>query len=152
MDYGFTRINASLEVPVVAVTPDGEAASGRTLMYRIFHNENYWWWEYDSRDQFRLRFKRDFSTKKIFETSIISQERPVPVAFTPEKQGEYLIEVADADGHRAALFIRSYPWGSLPASGRDAGALMLKTDRENYAPGEKKLWCLSPCPIRRLCW
>ena len=110
MDYGFTRINASLEVPVVAVTPDGEAASGRTLMYRIFHNENYWWWEYDSRDQFRLRFKRDFSTKKIFETSIISQERPVPVAFTPEKQGEYLIEVADADGHRAALFIRAYPW------------------------------------------
>ena len=24
LDYGFTRINASLEVPVVAVTPDGE--------------------------------------------------------------------------------------------------------------------------------
>ena len=137
MDYGFTRINNSLEVPVVAVTPDGETAPGRTLMYRVFHNENYWWWEYDSRDQFRLRFKRDFSTKKIFETSIISRDRPMPVAFTPEKQGEYLIEVADADGHKASLFIRAYPWGSLPASGRDAGALVLKTDRENYAPGEK---------------
>ena len=136
MDYGFTRINASLEVPVVAVTPDGEAAPGRTLMYRVFHNENYWWWEYDSRDQFRLRFKRDFSTKKILETSIISQDHPVPVAFTPEEKGEYLIEVADADGHKASLFIRAYPWGSLPASGRDAGALVLKTDRENYAPGE----------------
>jgi len=137
MDYGFTRTNASLEVPVVAVTPDGETVSGRTLMYRVFHNENYWWWEYDSRDQFRLRFKRDFSTKKIFETSIISQDRPVPVAFTPEEKGEYLIEVTDADGHKASLFIRAYPWGSLPASGRDAGALVLKTDRENYAPGEK---------------
>ncbi len=136
MDYGFTRINTSLEVPIVAVTPDGEAAPGRTLTYRVFHNENYWWWEYDSRDQFRLRFKRDFSTKKIFETSIISRDRPVPVAFTPENKGEYLIEVADADGHRASLFIRAYPWGSLPASGRDAGALALKTDRENYAPGE----------------
>ncbi len=137
MDYGFTRINTPLEMPVVAVTPDGEAAPGRTLMYRIFHNENYWWWEYDSRDQFRLRFKRDFSTKKIFETSIISRDRPVPIAFTPEKKGEYLIEVADAGGHKASLFIRAYPWGSLPASGRDAGALVLKTDRENYAPNEK---------------
>ena len=137
LDYGFTRINASLEVPVVAVTPDGKAASGRPLMYRVFHNENYWWWEYDSRDQFRLRFKRDFNTKKIFETSIISRDRPVPVAFMPEKKGEYLIEVADVDGHKASFFIRAYPWGSLPASGRDAGALVLKTDRENYAPGEK---------------
>ncbi|MDE2799344.1 MAG: MG2 domain-containing protein [Gemmatimonadota bacterium] len=137
LDYGFTRVNASLEVPVVAVTPDGEAVPGRTLMYRVFHNENYWWWEYDSRDQFRLRFKRDFSTEKIFETSIISRDRPVPVAFTPEKQGEYLVEVADANGHKASLFIRAYPWGSLPASGRVAGALVLKTDRENYAPGEK---------------
>ncbi len=137
LDYGFTRINTLLEVPVVAVTPDGEAASGRTLMYRIFHNEDYWWWEYDSRDQFRLRFKRDFSTKKILERSIISRDRPVPVEFTPEEKGEYLIEVADADGHKASLFIRAYPWGSLPASGRDAGALVLKTDRENYAPGEK---------------
>ena len=136
LDYGFTRINTALEVPVVSVTPEGEAAPGRTLTYRVFHNENYWWWEYDSRDQFRLRFKQDFSTKKIFETSIISRDRPVPVAFTPEKKGEYLIEVADADGHKASLFIRAYPWGSLPASGRDAGALVLKTDRENYAPGE----------------
>lgn len=136
MDYGFTRINASLELPVVAVTPDGEAAPGRTLMYRIFHNENYWWWEYDSRDQFRLRFKRDFSTKKILERSIISRDRPVPVEFTPEEKGEYLIEVADAGGHVASFFIRAYPWGSLPASGRDVGALVLKTDRENYAPGE----------------
>ena len=137
LDYGFTRINAALEVPVVAVTPDGEVAPGRTLTYRVFHNENYWWWEYDSRDQFRLRFKQDFSTEKIFETSIISRDRPVPVAFTPEKKGEYLIEVADVDGHKASLFIRAYPWGSLPASRRDAGALVLKTDRENYAPGEK---------------
>ena len=136
LDYGFTRINAALEVPVVAVTPDGEAAPGRMLTYRVFHNENYWWWEYDSRDQFRLRFKQDFSTKKIFETSIISRDRPMPVAFTPEEKGEYLIEVADADGHKASLFIRAYPWGSLPASGRDADALALKTDRENYAPGE----------------
>ena len=136
LDYGFTRINTTLEVPVVAVTPDGEAAPGRMLTYRVFHNENYWWWEYDSRDQFRLRFKQDFSTKKIFETSIISRDRPVPVAFTPEEKGEYLIEVTDAGGHKASLFIRAYPWGSLPASGRDAGALVLKTDRENYAPGE----------------
>ena len=106
-------------------------------MYRVFHNENYWWWEYDSKDQFRLRFKRDFSTKKIIETSIISRDRPVPIAFTPEEKGEYLIEVEDAGGHKASLFIRAYPWGSLPASGRDAGALVLKTDRENYAPDEK---------------
>ena len=41
------------------------------------------------------------------------------------------------DGHKASLFIRAYPWGGLPASGRDAGALVLKTDREHYAPGEK---------------
>ncbi len=40
LDYGFARTQSPLEVPVVAVTPDGEAVPGRTLRFGARHGRS----------------------------------------------------------------------------------------------------------------
>ena len=138
-DYGYARLGSSLEIPVVLVTAQGEAAPGLPLEYRIYRSTSHWWWEFESRDQFRLKFKTDRYTEQIEGGSLFSQAAPVSLVFTPEQRGEYLIEVKDADGHTAAFFMRAYPWGEAQADPKTAGMLALKTDRKAYAPGDSAL-------------
>ncbi|MDE2887751.1 MAG: MG2 domain-containing protein [Gemmatimonadota bacterium] len=138
-DYGYARLGSSLEIPVVLVTAHGEAMPGLPLEYRIYRSTSNWWWEYESRDQFRLRFKTDQYTEQIESGSLFSKAAPVPLVFTPGERGEYLIEVADAAGHTAAFFMRAYPWGEAQADPKSAGMLALKTDRKAYAPGDSAL-------------
>ena len=138
-DYGYARMGSAVEIPVVLVTPEGEAAAGLPLEYRIFRSTAHWWWEYESRDQFRLRFKKDQYTEQIDSGSLFSKTTPVPLVFTPDQRGEYLIEVQDAAGHTAAFFIRAYPWGEAQADPETAGMLALRTDRTSYAPGDSAI-------------
>ncbi|MDE3001442.1 MAG: MG2 domain-containing protein [Gemmatimonadota bacterium] len=138
-DYGYARLGSSLEIPVVLVTAQGEAAPGLPLEYRIYRSTMHWWWEYESRDQFRLKFKTDQYTEQIGSGDLFSQSAPVPLVFTPEERGEYLVEVTDAAGHTAAFFMRAYPWGEAQADPKSAGMLALKTDRKAYVPGDSAL-------------
>lgn len=135
-DYGYARVGTPVEIPIVAITPQGTLNPGRNLTCRVYRNNAHWWWEYDARDQFRLRFKHDRSTTRVLETTLISQDRSIPFTFTPEERGEYLIEIEDTDGHIASQFMQAYHWGQVPSGGDDAGALVLKTDQDTYAPGE----------------
>ena len=146
-DYGYARLGSALEIPVVMVTAQGEAVPGLPLEYRIYRSTGHWWWEYESRDQFRLRFKTDQYTEQIESGSIFSQSTPVPLVFTPEQRGEYLIEVQEEGGHTAAFFMRAYPWGQAQADPKSAGMLALKTDRKSYAPGDSALVTF-PAPRR----
>ena len=139
MDFGYARLGSALEIPVVLVTAQGKAAPGLPLEYRIYKNTAHWWWEYESRDQFRLRFKTDQYTEQIESGSLFSQSVPVPLVFTPQHPGEYLIETRDGSGHTAAFFVRAYPWGEAQADPKSAGTLALKTDSKTYAPGDLAL-------------
>lgn len=136
-DYGYTQVGSAMDVPVVLVDPLGNPASGRNLNYRIYRNDSYWWWEYDSHSDFRFKFKSNTHTELIAEGNLISQHNAVNLQFTPEDRGEYLVEVTDGvNGHTAAFFFRAYYWGSAPVSVDDAGELVLKSDKDKYAPGD----------------
>lgn len=140
LDYGYTRTGTPLRLPVVAVNPGGKAVAGRTLTYRIYRSVANWWWEYDNFDEFRLRFKSDRNAELIDNGTLISSAAQVPLTFTPENRGLYLIEVQEgSSGHSAAFFLNAYPWGELPAGGQDAGTLALKSDKASYRPGEQAL-------------
>ena len=86
-----------------------------------------------------MRFKADQYTEQIESGSLFSQSEPVPLMFTPQHRGEYLIEVRDAAGHTAAFFMRAYPWGEAQSDPRSAGVLALRTDKKTYAPGDRAL-------------
>jgi len=138
--YGYALIGTSLQFPIIVVNPEGEPVAARPLNYRIYKNKSYWWWEYETRHEFRLRFKSDQNTELFKEGSLVSKNTPVRLDFTAEDRGEYLIEVQDAseNGHTAAIFLRAAPWGS-GQEGKDAGILTLKSDKEKYHPGDEAI-------------
>jgi uncharacterized protein YfaS (alpha-2-macroglobulin family) len=140
LKYWYAQTGMDYQIPVIVLSPEGTEAAGRTVQYKVYRNEYTWWWEYDSREQYRLRFKNAKNTEFVDEGSVISGATPTLITFHPEERGQYLIEVRDGnDGHVAAFFISAYPWGETPSSGKDAGILAIKTDKEKYNPGEQAL-------------
>ncbi len=137
--YGSVRTGSKIKVPVVLVDSCGNTKSGRTLRYRIYKNEQHWWYEYNSRDRFRLRFKQDRSTELLKEGALISGRLPVYFTFIAEERGQYFVEVQDKGirGHSSGFFFQAYAWGSETGPGREAGVLTLRTDKEIYHPGEE---------------
>ncbi|MCB0284180.1 MAG: alpha-2-macroglobulin family protein [Calditrichaeota bacterium] len=137
--WGYAQTGIEYNIPVILLDTNGNPVPGKTLRYTIYRNESNWWWEYSSRDQFRMRYKSDVNTIKISEGNIFSAIKPVSFTFIPEDRGEYLIEVQDEsnNGHSASFFINAYPWGQAPAENKDAGNLALRSDKEKYTPGEE---------------
>ena len=136
--YNYAQVGTSLNIPVILVDPQGKPKAGRTLSYKIHKNSHYWWWEYENRNEFRLRFKSDRNTTVVKEGTLLSQNSPTNLAFSPQDRGEYLIEVQDEaeKGHSAAFFLSAYPWGGGPGGGQEASTLTLRTDKETYLPGD----------------
>jgi len=134
----FSRVGAPMGFRVVLVNPRGDTVSGRTLQYRILANSRYWWWEYDSRDEFRTRFKKDSHTKEVKSGQLTSGTTAAGLTFTPETRGEYFLEVRDAapGGHVAGVFFSSYFWGDAPANLENAGVLEIHASRKEYSPGD----------------
>ena len=139
--YGSIRAGSAIKVPVVLVDSSGIAQSGHTLKYRIYKNEQHWWYEYNSRDRFRLRFKRDRSTELLSEGTLVSGRRPVSFSFTAQDWGQYFVEVQDGEtkGHSSGFFFRAHAWGNASGQGREAGVLSLQTDKKLYHPGDEAI-------------
>ncbi|MCK4836621.1 MAG: hypothetical protein KAT17_08280, partial [Candidatus Aminicenantes bacterium] len=136
--YGYSRVGDAVDIKAILVNGQGQAVSGRSLNYRIYRNSRYWWWEYDSRDNFRIRYKKDLYTKMVKEGMLVMKNTPVMIRFTPENTGEYLIEVGQGvgKGHTAGFFFSSYFWGDSPVSDDSAGTIILKSDKRVYHPGD----------------
>ena len=138
LPYRYARTGQKINIAVILVTPAGDTAPGRSLTYRIYRSRSHWWWEYDSRQQYQLRYKSARSTELLEEGTLVSGSTPVTLSFTPDERGEYLVEVQEngSKGHTASLFISAYPWGEGPTGGDEAGLLTLRTDRKMYQIGE----------------
>ncbi len=136
--YGYSQVGAPLPVNTVVVNREGHAVAGRQLKYKVYKNSRYWWWEYDRREDFRIKYKKDKYTRLVKEGELISKNVPQTITFQPEASGEYLIEVEESGehGHRAGFFFCAYYWGDAPSGMETAGTLTLKTDKAVYAPGE----------------
>ena len=136
--FGYSRIGDPVNIPAILTTQKGQVVSGRKLNYRIYRNSRYWWWEYDSRNDFRIRYKKDTYTKLIKQGSLITKNIPVTLTFIPENMGEYFIEVEQevGKGHVAGFFFSAYYWGDSPVIDDSAGTIVLKSDKKVYHPGD----------------
>jgi len=132
----YAKVGSQIPIQTVLVTNDGKPVTGRELNYRIYRNRRWWWYDYDSRDDFRKHFKTDYATDLLEEGKVTTGVQPVEFSFKPTSYGQLLIEVQDGEsGHTAAIFLYARDWGSRPAS-RDADLLSIKTDKEKYYPGD----------------
>ncbi|MGH1364815.1 MAG: MG2 domain-containing protein [Calditrichia bacterium] len=134
--WGYVKLGSKIDVPFVLLDADGKEAPGKQLTYRIYASDSYWWWEYDSRNSYLLRFKSSSATKLEKEGKLVSQGVAGILSYTPEREGSFLIEVQDGEtGHSSAFMILVDSWGSS-ASGKDAGVLALSADKDKYDVGE----------------
>lgn len=137
-EYGYLTVGTISKVSFIAVNPAGEPVAGRSLTYRIYKGQFYWWWEYEARRNYRLRFKSHQTTQLIQEGALVSKGVPDLLEFVPEEQGTYFVEVQDgSSGHTAGLFLNAYMWGGVPSEGESADVLALKTDKEKYFIGDQ---------------
>jgi len=70
--WGSAQTGQETSLSVALVDKQGEPQAGRVLDYRIYSNRQYWWWEYEDRNDYRLRFKKDLSTKLIKQGTLPS--------------------------------------------------------------------------------
>ena len=136
--YSYVKLNSKNNIPVVVVNHDGEAAAGRELIYRIYRNDSYWWYQYNSFRDFKLRYKTDKHSHLIEDGVVTSGKPHATVPFQPAQSGQYLIEVQDAvSGHISSVFMSAYPYGGIPSGDQNAGTLMLKSEKESYEVGDE---------------
>jgi hypothetical protein len=135
MKYGYAQIGSRLRIPYVLLDREGNAVSGRELTYRLYKNTRYWWWEYDSYNDFKVRYKTDVNTELLEEKTLTSGAVPKSISVEPDSWGEYLIEVEDPSGHKAGFFFRASSW-SQQSGGPDEGILSITTNKNEYRPGD----------------
>ncbi len=137
--YSYAKLNVEQKIPVVMVDTEGEAVTGKELVYRIYRNSKYWWYQYDSYRDFKLRYKTDKHSYLVEEGTITASKPFAAVPFRPTQSGQYLIEVQDASvpmGHTSSIFMSAYPFGGIPSGDENAGTLSLRSDKETYNVGE----------------
>lgn len=139
--YSYVRTGEELRIPVILLDAQGAPIAGKNLTYRIYKNTSHWWYQYESRNKFRIRFKTDRSTVLLKEGQLTSKDKVFFLTYKPDERGEYLIEVQEGgyEGHRAGFFLNAYPWGYLPEGDQDAGTLLLRSNKSKYFTGEEAI-------------
>ncbi|WP_143519884.1 alpha-2-macroglobulin [Reichenbachiella sp. 5M10] len=137
-DQRYVKLNSKTDVPVILVDHEGNAVSGKELTYRIYRNDSYWWYQYNSFQNFKLRFKTDQHSYLVEEGTVISGKPFTTVPFRPSQKGQYLIEVQDAmsQGHTSSIFVSAYPYGGIPNGDQNAGTLSLRSEKDSYEVGD----------------
>jgi uncharacterized protein YfaS (alpha-2-macroglobulin family) len=140
-DLNYIKLNSKIDIPVVLVDHTGKAVGGRALTYRIYRNDTYWWYQYNSFRDFKLRFKTDSHSYLVANGAISSATPSASIPFQPSQQGQYLIEVQDAanNGHISSIFVSAYPYGGIPSGDQNAGTLSLRSEKSTYNVGEDAL-------------
>ncbi|MDD2196327.1 MAG: MG2 domain-containing protein [Bacteroidales bacterium] len=136
--YGYHTIGQEVKFPVMLTDVSGKRISGKQLEYRIYRNDKQWWYQYDNRRNYQLKYKEDSQTYLEASGSVSIQEGPSYIAFTPAENGHYLIEVSDGgSGHSASIFFSAYRYGGIPAGDLNEGTLALKSDKDKYKSSDR---------------
>lgn len=135
--YGYYQTGAEAKFPVVLLDPDGNKVTNRQLQYRIYRNDRRWWYQYNDRRSYQLKYKEDSQTYIASEGSISLGEGSTHIGFVPAQNGEYLIEVMDGgNGHTASMFFSAYQYGSVPGGDMNEGTLSMRSDKAVYSSSE----------------
>ncbi|EPF8205965.1 alpha-2-macroglobulin family protein [Campylobacter coli] len=111
--------------------------SGKTLEYRIYQNDYYWWWDYDSYDEFLRSIKQDHNTKLIEKGELTSSSEPMKFSFnTSNYYGQMFIELIDKEsGISAGQSFYVSSWGE-PSYADVVSSLKIKSDKNKYKIGQ----------------
>lgn len=135
--YGYYKTGQEVKFPVVVLDPEGNKQTNKVLNYKIYRNDKNWWYEYDSRRKYKLKYKEDSQTYLEKTGSLTVTDKESYLSFTPQENGEYLVEVTEGTtGHTTTLFFSAYKYGNIPGGDLNEGNLALRSDNSSYEPGE----------------
>ena len=60
--YGYFETGNEIRFPVVLLDANGNKLSGKQIQYRIYRNDKNWWYQYDDRRNYQLKYKEDNQT------------------------------------------------------------------------------------------
>lgn len=133
----YINTKEKLNIPVIVRDfDDKNLVADHLLHYKIYRNNYYWWWDYDSYDSYIRSIKTDKNTQIVAEGDLISSNKPINLTYEANDRGEMFIEVKDTtNGSTSGIFIYASNWGD-PLDNKKITSLKIKTDKESYLPGD----------------
>lgn len=133
----YKRPGEPLNLKVICVTEDGETlVPGKTLKYRVYSNDHYWWWDYSSYSDFIRSFKSDKNTTLIQESSFTSGDTPILLDYVIPNAEYLYVEIEDeATGQITGVNIQSSEWVD-PSVTKKVETLNVSSDKKKYSVGE----------------
>lgn len=135
-DSRYLKTGSDINLKTVLINNEGQLIDSGKLRYRVYKNQYYWWWDYDSKEEYRRHFKSNWNTELLEEGELILENGEGILSYIPQEYGEIYVEVEDAvGGHSAGLFFRAYSWGD-ESNAKVGEKLQIKTDKKSYEIGD----------------
>lgn len=133
----YVNTKEKLTIPIIVRDLDDKnLVAGHLLHYKIYRNNYYWWWDYDSYDSYIRSIKTDKNTQIVAEGDLTSNNKPINLTYEVNDRGEMFIEVVDTtNGATSGIFIYASNWGD-PLDNKKITSLKIKTDKQSYLPGD----------------
>ena len=133
----YKRPGESINLKAICVTEDGETlVPGKTLKYRIYSNDHYWWWDYSDYNDFVRSFKSDKNTTLIYEGAFVTEDVPSLIDYTVPNVEYLYVEVEDeTTGQVTGVNLQSSEWVD-PSVTKKVETLNLSLDKKKYFVGD----------------
>ncbi|MCK5780861.1 MAG: hypothetical protein KAH04_07555, partial [Psychrilyobacter sp.] len=129
---GYPKIGEILELETVAVTKDGEKINSN-LEYRVYQYDSYWWWDFNSYDEYMSHYKSSDDTTVIDSGEVKSGEN---IKFEIPDWSDYYIEVTNPKtGQKAGVFVSGSYYSDTGK--KNESFITIKTNKKTYDVGEK---------------
>ncbi len=141
-DGEFFKRGEKISLKTVILTKDGKEIE-KELNYTIYENTSRYWWDYGSYEEYKKHYKSSKETIVLEKGRVISGES---IEFTPDKNGNYYIEVEapkPEEGaialspHKAGTFIEASYWGWSNGESKADTFVELNFDKKEYNLGDK---------------
>ncbi|WMN11962.1 MG2 domain-containing protein [Marivirga salinae] len=87
--YNYYKTGEEVRFPVVLLDEKGNKMSGKNLQYKVYRNDSRWWYQYNNRRNYQLKYKEDSQTYLETEGKITTTDQIDYISFRPAEQGEY---------------------------------------------------------------
>lgn len=133
----YRKPGSTLNLKAICVTEDGnELVSGKTLKYRIYSNNHYWWWDYSDYNDFVRSFKSDKNTTLIEEGEFVTSDVPTLLNNTlPDAENIYVEIEDETTGQVTAVSLQSSEWIDSSIT-KKVETLNLSLDKNKYKVGD----------------
>lgn len=136
----YVDLSQPLSLPIIVLDPLKDTPiANRTIHYKIYRNNRYWWFDYDVQERFNAKIKSDINTTLIQEGSITSATKPITLEedlrSLVEDYDSVFIELDDGVSAPKVVWLVADMYGDAAIKANPM-QLPLELDKSHYDIGE----------------